>query len=103
MRNFIQKGKALDLVAPTGGVLSGLPYLIGASLVVIAANDALVGEKFVGERDGVYEVDTAGTFAVGAAVYITSAHAVVSTASGNVLMGTAVSASADGKVKVLVK
>jgi predicted RecA/RadA family phage recombinase len=53
MNNFSQPGEVLTFTAPTGGVVSGLPYLIG-SLLVIAAEDVAQTLPFEGEVVGVY-------------------------------------------------
>lgn len=53
MKNYIQPGNTLDLIAPSGGVLSGQFYLIGAAFVC-ANIDAAQGELFTGETEGVF-------------------------------------------------
>lgn len=45
MKNYIGQGESLTLTAPTGGVLSGVPVVVG-NLLVIPKNNALAGEKF---------------------------------------------------------
>lgn len=60
MKNFIQNGKALDFVAPSGGVTSGVPVKIGGMLVIPLA-DADQGDKFAGEVEGVFEVTKVGS------------------------------------------
>ena len=66
MKNFIQPGLSLDLIAPTGGVVSGAPVLIGSILAVPTATK-LATEIFAGKVEGVFEVAklTANTWAVG--------------------------------------
>ena len=49
MKNFIQKGYSLDLIAPAGGVVSGLGYVIG-QLIVFAQATKAAGETFAGSR-----------------------------------------------------
>jgi len=51
MKNFVQPGDTLDLVAPAGGVVSGNFYPIGG-LLVCAATTAAAGEIFAGDRKG---------------------------------------------------
>lgn len=51
--NFVQDGDVLDLTAPTGGVVAGMAYLIGA-LLVIALGDAAEGAPFRGKTGGVF-------------------------------------------------
>lgn len=60
MKNFIQPGNALDLIAPSGGVVSGNAYLF-SGLLVVAATTAAVGEKFVGYSEGVFELPKLST------------------------------------------
>ena len=55
----------ITLVAPSGGVTSGVPILIGG-LVVIPAANAAEGERFSGYTRGVYTLAKAtGTGALG--------------------------------------
>ncbi|HVM38297.1 MAG TPA: DUF2190 family protein [Sphingomicrobium sp.] len=58
MRNYVAPGEALDLTAPSGGVVGGNAYKIG-SAIVIAASDAAEGAPFVGYMEGVYDVEAA--------------------------------------------
>lgn len=55
MKNSRSEGDVLTLVAPSGGVVSGVPVLIGGLLVVPQAS-AAVGELFAGEVRGVLEL-----------------------------------------------
>lgn len=52
MKNGISHGKVMTYTAPTGGVISGTPVLIGALLVVPVTTNAQT-EKFAGETEGV--------------------------------------------------
>jgi predicted RecA/RadA family phage recombinase len=58
MKNFVQEGKILDFTAPSGGVVSGVPLLIGA-LIVVPATTAAEGERFAGAVEGVFELPAA--------------------------------------------
>lgn len=61
MQNYKQSGKTMDFTAPTGGVVSGTAYLIGA-LLVVAQADAAEDEAFAGVTDGVFTLPkTAGS------------------------------------------
>ncbi len=64
--NHVQDGKVLKLIAPTGGVVSGGIYVIGA-LVVIALVTAKKDEEFAAATDGVWRVPAAAGLAAGAA------------------------------------
>jgi len=99
MRNFIQEGEALDLIAPSGGVLAGKGYFIGG-MFVIAASDADATETFVGYRSGVFELTKAehetdeALTAGGKVYYDNTAKAATATATGNKQIGVAVEAAA---------
>ena len=54
MRGYIQAGDSLNLLAPSGGVTSGTPLLVGG-LLVVPATTALEGVAFAGRVDGVFE------------------------------------------------
>lgn len=97
MRNYKQDGVALDLVAPTGGVVSGNVYKIG-SLIVVAAADAAQGATFVGYRLGVYTLPKAtGAWTQGALLYWDdTAKNVTTTATSNSKIGVASAAALSG-------
>lgn len=97
MKTFKGEGLALDLTAPSGGVVSGRGVLIG-SIFVIAAITAAEGEAFVGRRLGVFE-HTAAThasnqaWAVGDPLYWDdSAKKLTKTATGGTIVAVAVAA-----------
>lgn len=54
MKNYVKDGKNMTYTAPAGGVVSGVPVLIGALLVVPVAS-AAEGEQFAGEVNGVFQ------------------------------------------------
>ncbi len=56
MKGFVQPGDVLDLIAPSGGVLSGQGYLIGTILAVAQTTQAQT-EIFSGLVEGVVEMD----------------------------------------------
>lgn len=66
MKNFLQPGGTLDLIAPSGGVVSGAPVLIGSILAVPVANAAQT-LVFAGAVEGVFELAklTANTWVAG--------------------------------------
>lgn len=69
MKNYLQKGDNLDLIAPAGGVVSGLGYVLGSILVFAMATKA-AGETFAGVNEGVIKAAklTTDVMAVGAKV-----------------------------------
>jgi predicted RecA/RadA family phage recombinase len=109
MKNFIQEGHALDLVAPSGGVTSGNGVLIG-SIFAIASTDAAEGETFSGHTRGVYELTAEGAVsnqdgAVGDLAYWDNTEKrVTRTKTGNKCVGvlTEAKASADSVATVLL-
>lgn len=58
MKNWISEGRSLDFIAPAGGVVSGVPIIIGA-LLVIPSTTAAEGVAFAGDVEGVFEVAAA--------------------------------------------
>lgn len=60
MKNGIHTGQVMTFTAPSGGVVSGSPVLIGALLVVPVTSNA-VGEKFAGETQGVISFTKVGS------------------------------------------
>ncbi len=104
MKNFVQPGVAVTLIAPAGGVASGGGVLVGA-LFGIAATDAAEGAEVEVETQGVFEMAKDGsTFAQGAKVYWdNAAKAMTSTATGNKLVGAALLAADAGGTTVRVR
>ena len=49
--NYLSAGEVLELTAPSGGVVSGVGYLVGSAFV-IALGSAAQTEKFRGQRVG---------------------------------------------------
>lgn len=105
MKNFIQKGDAITVPAPTGGAVSGRFCVIG-SLIGIAATTAAEGADTTLETEGVFEYakTSALAIAVGDKLYYDAANNVLNkTASGNTLVGIAVEAAANPSATVKVK
>jgi len=55
MNTYKQKGNVLSLIAPGGGVTSGVPVII-EDMTVIPATTAAAAAEFEGAVEGVYEV-----------------------------------------------
>lgn len=107
MRNHIQRGIGLDLIAPSGGVTSGAPVKIG-SIIAIPSTDAAEGETFNGDTEGCFEVPkaTGQAWTQGATLYWDNTNSVfTTTATSNTKAGVAIeaaaSADATGKVKLV--
>ncbi|WP_242220052.1 DUF2190 family protein [Shinella zoogloeoides] len=94
MKNFIQPGSAIDSIAPSGGVVSGRPVIIG-SLIGISSVTADEGKPFVLQREGVYRLPkvSAQAWTQGAKIYWTSSNQATTTSSGNTLIGIAAAAA----------
>ncbi|MHA3791458.1 DUF2190 family protein [Sphingomonas sp. YL-JM2C] len=92
MKNYKQEGDKLRLIAPAGGVVSGVGVLIGA-LFVVAENTVAEGLPFSGVRRGVVELAaathaTTQGLAVGDVAYWDAGNKrVTKTATGNTAVG----------------
>jgi len=89
MKNYVQHGDTLDLIAPTGGVLSGKPVKIGGQVVVPQVS-AAEGAVFTAKTTGVFTVAAASGQAWAALVTVywdDTAKAFTTTASGNTKCG----------------
>ncbi|MEH0194569.1 DUF2190 family protein [Caulobacter sp. CCNWLY153] len=104
-KNHVQKGSVLDLIAPAGGVVSGLGYRIGG-FFVIALVTAAEGDTFAGAIDEVWTLPAAvhasnQAIGLGDPVFWDAAnHCATSTPTGNQLIGAAtkVKVSTDDEV-----
>ncbi len=104
MKNFIQAGNAVTVTAPAT-FASGDGVKVG-SLFGIAATNAASGESVEIATVGVYELPkvTTDAFVVGDKVYWADATKnVTSTASGNLLIGQAVSDAGNPSASVAVR
>ena len=97
MLNYIQKGDLLDVVAPTGGVVSGQLIAVGA-LVGVAQTTATAGNVFAFLVTGVVSVPKAtGAIAQGDKLYFDPiAFNITETSTGNILAGHAAAAALAG-------
>lgn len=97
MKNGIHTGKVMTYTAPTGGVVSGTPVLIGALLVVPVATVAQT-EKFAGETEGVIQFTKVGSQAwtEGQVIYWDNTNKRFTSASASGLFPCGVAAEAVG-------
>jgi predicted RecA/RadA family phage recombinase len=97
--NQLQPGDVLDLTAPTGGVIKGVPVVIGAQLVVPTETVAQT-LPFRGHTIGVWSMPKAPSqaWAEGAAVYwdVTNSRFSTTATVGFFRAGVAVEAVAGG-------
>lgn len=105
MQNYVESGDNLTLAAPSGGVVSGTPYLIG-TLFGVAATTAAQGDDFVLKTMGVFDLPKTSALAisVGDALYWdNTAKELNKTSSGNTLVGKAVAGAANPSATVRVR
>ena len=74
MKNFVQPGDSLPMIAPAGGVVAGRAYAFG-NIVGVAAVTVAAGETFSLATEGVYDFDkrthaNAEAVAVGDVLYL---------------------------------
>jgi predicted RecA/RadA family phage recombinase len=103
MKNYVQRGETVTLIAPAA-VLSGAGVLVG-SIFGVAEYTAGSGDEVEVNLVGVFELPKAtGAISQGAKVYWdNTAKNVTTTASGNSLIGAAVSAALSGAATVRVR
>ncbi|RWX72584.1 DUF2190 family protein [Mesorhizobium sp. M2A.F.Ca.ET.039.01.1.1] len=104
MKNFIQPGEILTMVAPAGGVTSGDLVIIG-SIFGVATTSAAAGAEFELKTGGVSEFPktAAQAWAAGDPIYFDNVNKVMTSVSaGNTKVGVAVEAAANpsGKGRV---
>lgn len=98
MKNYLQHGDTVSLTAPTGGVVSGTAYLIGAMLVVAIASVAQT-LPFEGRVIGCFLLPkaTGQAWTEGAKLYWdNAAKNVTTTSAGNTFIGNAIAAALSG-------
>lgn len=106
MKNFIQKGNTLDLIAPAT-VTSGSPVVVG-SIFGIAATDAASGDTVTVDIEGCFEIAKVVTDAIvpGDKLYWDSGAAKVTKVAGSgskLLVGVAIAAAGNGVTTVRVR
>lgn len=97
MKNFIQKGEALELTAPVGGVESGKVYKIG-DIIVVAAVSAEAGQPFQGVHEGVFQFNKGALVVTeGLAVdWDIATSSIVATTTGDFALGYVTKAAGAG-------
>lgn len=105
MKNFIQRGDVITVIAPTGGVASGQGVLVG-NLFGVAATTVAEGESAEIATIGVYELPklVSAVIAAGARVaWDDTAKQVVLPGTGMVPIGIASVAAGNGVGTVRVR
>lgn len=98
MKNFEAGGNNIDLIAPSGGVTSGTPAVIG-DLLVFPVADADEGDKFAAMVNGVFSVTKPGSqaWSEGTAIYYDATNSLfTNVASSHKKVGVAAGAVAGG-------
>ncbi|WP_267355640.1 MULTISPECIES: DUF2190 family protein [unclassified Methylobacterium] len=87
MKNFLQNGDALNVVAPAGGVVSGQPLIIG-KIFGVCGSTRLVGETFALWRKGIFSLPktNAQAWNQGDSLYWDAANAVVTNVNSGALL-----------------
>lgn len=100
MQQWLHYGDKTEQVAPAGGVVAGLGYVIGGNLFVVAEGDAAAAANFVGIKRGVVRLPKNTTEAVsaGARVWWDNTAKTIRNASaaGRFLVGVAEAAEVAG-------
>lgn len=108
MQNFVSPGDVVQFTAPSGGVTTGLGYLIGGQFVV-ATNTVAVGLPFEGAARGIFDLvkNTGEAWTEGALIYWdNTAKKCTTTATSNTHIGYAarlggeLSTAAVGRVRL---
>lgn len=105
MKNYVQPDESLDIITPSGGVVSGQGLLIGKMFGVVSA-DAAEGDAAVIRKNGVFSLPKAtGAITAWAKVFWDdTAKKVTTVVSGNTFVGYCVEAAAtnDTEAKILL-
>ena len=109
MNNFKQNGSILEFIAPSGGVVAGVPIIV-QNVVVVPIASAAIGIAFQGRVEGVISgvIKTAGAaWTTGQVLYFDTADGAFKTATNATARRAAIaaapaqSAATTGDVKLL--
>lgn len=104
MKNFVQKGSTLSLVA-AAALVAGQPMLVG-KIFGVAVSDVAAGAEGEFETQGVFELPalSSDTAAVGAVLYWDNTNKrLTTTATANTRVGVAVAAKAADAATATIK
>lgn len=105
MINYVQPGDTLTMIAPSGGVSSGDPVLLG-KIFGIAQVDALVGESFPLVTKGVFTIAKEAPLVITAGAYLywdASESVLTTTSTDNTLVAKCVVAAASADTTVIAR
>lgn len=94
-KNYVEDGNVLTLIAPAGGVQSGVPAVIG-DLVVVSLVDAAAGEPFAGKTGGVWSLPAAAGLTQGAKCSVLDGELVAAATADSVAFGKITEPTVDG-------
>jgi len=100
-KNFVQDGDVLTLIAPAGGVTSGVPAEVG-DLVVVPLETAEAGAEFSAKIGGVWSLPAANGLAQGVKVSLKAGGLVAAATADSVPFGYITEASAGGFASALL-
>ena len=103
MKNYVQKGDAVDLTAPAGGLASGQGYLFG-DLFGVATKAAAAGERLAVSLEGVFSLpkETGTALTEGQKIYWDGTQ-ITATATDNTFVGHVIDAAAADATSVNVR
>lgn len=101
MRNYVQRGRAINYTVPAAGVTSGDPVGIGA-MCGVATTTGVENDVVSVSLEGVYEIPKeAEAFTLGQKLYLIVANGTLTaTVGSNVFFGYAWTAAASGDATV---
>jgi predicted RecA/RadA family phage recombinase len=94
-KNYVEDGESLTLIAPAGGVVSGIAYAIG-TLAVVALVTAAEGEPFAARATGVFSLPTAAGLLAGAKVSLKAGGMVADGTAASVAFGKLIADESGG-------
>ncbi|AMO77498.1 DUF2190 family protein [Pseudomonas citronellolis] len=100
-KNYVEDGNVLTLIAPAGGVQSGVPAVIG-DLVVVPLVDAAAGEPFAGKPGGIWSLPAAAGLAQGAKCSVLDGELVAAATADSVPFGYITEATVAGFASALL-
>lgn len=100
-KNYQGAGMQRSFIAPTGGVSSGVPFALGA-LVVVPLEDAVKGQQFSGVLGGAWLLPSTGALKAGAKVSLLAGGLVADGTADSVPFGKLLGDAAGGFAEALL-
>ena len=102
MKNFIQPGNTITVIAPVGGVLSGQLAVVG-SIIGVANYDAVAGAQAELSVEGVFELPKTPADAITAGQSVKATPGGVIDGAATKVVGYAIAAAGAGTTTVRVR